>query len=101
MSVNDVRREITFCRRVGLPIAGIVENMSGFTCPHCKECTYIFAREGGKSLAEKTECVFLGTIPIDPALTNCFEHGKNFLNELKNSAIMENLDSIVNNLIKN
>lgn len=36
LSVNDVRREITFCRKLGIPISGIVENMSGFTCPNCK-----------------------------------------------------------------
>ena len=81
LSVNDVRREITFCRKVGIPIAGIVENMSGFTCPHCKvrdniqvrmliiltdfdssfkDCTYLFTRNGGKILSEKTNCTFLG-----------------------------------------
>lgn len=36
IAVNDVRREITFCKKLGIPIAGIVENMSGFTCPNCK-----------------------------------------------------------------
>lgn len=76
-----MRREITFCRKVGIPIAGIVENMSGFTCPHCKvtdniqvrmliiltdfdssfkDCTYLFTRNGGKILSEKTNCTFLG-----------------------------------------
>lgn len=58
--MNDVRREITFCKRVGIPIAGIVENMSGFTCPHCKDCTYIFTQKGGQLLADTTGCRFLG-----------------------------------------
>lgn len=35
VSTGDVRREITFCKKVGVPILGIVENMSGFVCPHC------------------------------------------------------------------
>ena len=33
--MSDVRRELTFCRRVKIPILGVVENMSGFVCPHC------------------------------------------------------------------
>lgn len=36
LAVNDVRREITFCHKVDIPISGIIENMSGFVCPHCK-----------------------------------------------------------------
>ena len=60
LSVNDVRREISFCKKVGIPIAGIVENMSGFICPCCKECTNIFTKQGGKILAENTNCKFLG-----------------------------------------
>ncbi|PNJ05094.1 NUBP2 isoform 14, partial [Pongo abelii] len=39
VSVGDVRRELTFCRKTGLRVMGVVENMSGFTCPHCAECT--------------------------------------------------------------
>uniref|UniRef100_A0A8D1SHZ8 NUBP iron-sulfur cluster assembly factor 2, cytosolic n=2 Tax=Sus scrofa TaxID=9823 RepID=A0A8D1SHZ8_PIG len=35
VSVGDVRRELTFCRKVGLRVIGLVENMSGFVCPHC------------------------------------------------------------------
>lgn len=99
LAVNDVRREITFCKKVGIPIAGIVENMSGFTCPHCKECTYIFTRQGGKILAEKTGCVFLGAIPLDPILSNCIENGLKFLETLKDSAILENVNAIVNILL--
>jgi Mrp family chromosome partitioning ATPase len=42
LSVNDVRREITFCKKVGIPISGIVENMSGFVCPCCNVCNVFF-----------------------------------------------------------
>ncbi len=58
--MNDVRRELTFCKKVGIPIAGIIENMSGYSCPHCKDCTYIFTKNGGKLLAERTNSKFLG-----------------------------------------
>jgi Mrp family chromosome partitioning ATPase len=45
---------------VGLNISGIIENMSGFICPHCKDCTYLFTKNGGQMLAEKIICPFLG-----------------------------------------
>ena len=32
----DVRKEINFCKKVKVPIIGVVENMSGFVCPKCK-----------------------------------------------------------------
>ena len=35
IAVNDVRRELTFCRKTGIPVIGIIENMSGYLCPHC------------------------------------------------------------------
>ncbi len=35
LSINDVRREITFCKKTGIKICGIIENMSGFICPNC------------------------------------------------------------------
>jgi Mrp family chromosome partitioning ATPase len=35
VALNDVRKEVTFCRKIGLPILGVVENMRGFVCPKC------------------------------------------------------------------
>lgn len=35
VAIEDVRKELTFCRKTGIPILGIIENMSGFVCPHC------------------------------------------------------------------
>lgn len=36
VSLLDVRKEISFCKKVGMPVIGVVENMSGFVCPNCK-----------------------------------------------------------------
>lgn len=38
VALSDVRKELSFCRKTGIPILGIVENMSGFVCPHCEVC---------------------------------------------------------------
>jgi ATP-binding protein involved in chromosome partitioning len=51
-----------------MPIIGVVENMSGFICPHCGEKIDIFQSGGGKKMAEETSVPFLGSIPIDPQI---------------------------------
>uniref|UniRef100_A0A9L0JXN2 Cytosolic Fe-S cluster assembly factor NUBP2 n=1 Tax=Equus asinus TaxID=9793 RepID=A0A9L0JXN2_EQUAS len=74
VSVGDVRRELTFCRKTGLRVVGLVENMSGFVCPHCAECTNVFSRGGGEELARHAGVPFLagrarewGAAPAGPA----------------------------------
>eukprot|EP01111_Echinosteliopsis_oligospora_P010414 TRINITY_DN322_c2_g1_i1.p1 TRINITY_DN322_c2_g1~~TRINITY_DN322_c2_g1_i1.p1 ORF type:complete len:285 (-),score=76.64 TRINITY_DN322_c2_g1_i1:67-921(-) len=79
VSISDVRKEISFCKSGKIPILGIFENMSGFVCPHCSECTNIFSSEGGKLLAEDTDVPFLGKLPIDPQLTQACEKGQNYV----------------------
>jgi len=75
VAVLDVKKELTFCRKMKIPILGVVENMSGYVCPHCSECTNIFSSEGGKILAEQNSVPFLGAIPIDPNLCAAEETG--------------------------
>lgn len=52
VATADVRRSITFCRQLDLPVLGVVENMSGFVCPHCNTVTEIFKSGGGERMAE-------------------------------------------------
>lgn len=73
VSLMDVEREVLFCQAVSLPIAGIIENMSGYACPHCHECTNIFSSSGGTALAAKYGLPFMGALPIVPALAEMFE----------------------------
>jgi len=76
LALADVRRSITFCRHLNLPVIGVIENMSGFACPHCGESSDIFKRGGGKRLAGEMEVPFLGRIPLDPALVAAGDNGK-------------------------
>jgi Mrp family chromosome partitioning ATPase len=78
LALADVRREATFCRKARLPILGVVENMSGFVCPHCSECTDLFSSGGGERLATECKVPFLGRIPISPALGESLERGERF-----------------------
>ena len=89
VAVGDVRRELTFCRKAKLPILGIIENMSGFICPNCKDCTNIFSKDGGKKLAEHAKVPFLGAVPIDPNLAHSAETGDNFMHKFESSAAAE------------
>lgn len=73
VATADVRKEINFCQKVNFRILGIVENMSGFICPYCSECTDIFSRGGGQKLADEYQVPFLGNIPIDPTFVELIE----------------------------
>lgn len=75
MSVADVRKSIDFCRILKLPVLGVIENMSGFVCPHCNERVDIFSVGGGKEMAESMMVPYLGSVPIDPKLVTASDKG--------------------------
>ena len=100
VAVADVRKEIDFCVKTKLPIIGIVENMSGFVCPHCAECSNIFATGGGESLAKQFALPFLGRIPIDPRLGQSLEAGASFVSEFSDSAAAKACQAICDIVVK-
>ena len=67
-SLNIATKALAMFRKLNVPILGIVENMSYFTCPHCGEKTYIFSEGGGKKAAKALDVQFLGEIPIFPSV---------------------------------
>ena len=75
VAVTDVRRCVSFCEKVSLPVTGILENMSGFVCPKCGEHIDLFKSGGGKALAEEMGVPFLGAIPIDPEIVTAGDAG--------------------------
>ncbi len=79
VAVDDVRRSITFCRELGTPILGMVENLSGFACPSCGAVHDIFSAGGGERLAAETGVPFLGRIPIDPEVARSGDDGDVYL----------------------
>ena len=78
VSTSDVRRSISFCRAVNLPVLGVVENMAGLVCPHCGETIDLFGQGGGERMSEEMGVPFLGRIPIDPAIVKSGDTGKPF-----------------------
>ena len=72
-----------------MPVLGLVENMSGYKCPTCAECTNIFASGGGEALAEQMDVPFVGRIPIDPLVSQCTEAGRNFFEVMPESESLQ------------
>ncbi|MGD2109303.1 MAG: P-loop NTPase [Phycisphaerae bacterium] len=79
VAIADVRRCVSFCNTLSLPVVGIVENMSGYVCPKCGEKIDLFKSGGGKVLAEVTGVPFLGDIPIDPQIVTSGDSGRPFV----------------------
>lgn len=99
VACNDVRREIGFCKASGVEIRGLIENMSGFKCPHCSECTKIFSSNGGEALCELANLEFLGSIPIDPDLCQSTEKGEDYVEKFKSSPAASLLADIASKLV--
>ncbi len=79
VAIADVRRSVNFCRQVGVPVLGIVENMSGYVCPHCGKEVDVFSRGGGEELAREMDVAFLGRIPLDPRVVVAGDEGHSFV----------------------
>lgn len=79
VALTDVRKSVTFCRQMNLPVLGVVENMSGFVCPHCGESVDIFKSGGGSRMADEMNVPFLGRIPLDPAMVSAGDAGAPFV----------------------
>jgi ATP-binding protein involved in chromosome partitioning len=90
-----VKKSITFARQLGMPIIGIIENMNGFTCPHCGKRSDIFESGGGQKIAEELDIAFLGSIPIDQEICEDADRGEPFIVEHPNSAASKSFMEIV------
>ena len=95
VSQNVVKKAVTFARRLGVPVIGIVENMSGFICPECGAKIDIFKVGGGQKIAQDLAVRFLGSIPIDPEICSDSDKGAPFIAEHPNSPATKAFTEIV------
>lgn len=79
VAVEDVRRSLRFLDKASIPVAGVVENMSGLICPHCGREIQLFGKGGGEALAREWGVPFLGRIPLDPSLVQEADAGRPLL----------------------
>jgi Mrp family chromosome partitioning ATPase len=102
VSLLDIYKSLNFAEKLKMPIVGIVENMSGFVCPHCGETSDIFKAGGGKKAADRYKVPFLGSIPIEPQIVVDADAGKPFVSKENSPAakaffkIVKKVEDIVN-----
>ncbi|XP_053131824.1 cytosolic Fe-S cluster assembly factor NUBP1 isoform X1 [Hemicordylus capensis] len=87
VALQDVRKEISFCRKVKLPVIGVVENMSGFVCPKCKKESQIFppTTGGAEKMCHNLNIPLLGKVPLDLHIGKSCDKGHSFLSEAPNA----------------
>lgn len=103
VALLSVRKSINFVKKMNMPVIGIIENMSGFKCPHCGKSIDIFKTGGGLKASKDFNVPFLGKVPLDPQIVETGDSGEPFV--IKNSGsdtanafreIVENIEKIVN-----
>ena len=87
VALADVRKSINFCKTVKMEIFGLIENMSGFSCPHCGDMIELFGSGGGEKTANQMGIRFLGKIPFDPKVVACSDSGVCYQRSHSDSAV--------------
>jgi len=95
VSQTVVKKAITFAKQLGVPVIGIIENMSGFVCPECGATLDIFKTGGGQKIAKDLSVPYLGKIPIDPAICVDADSGTPFVAENTSSPAVKAFAEIV------
>ncbi|HOI95365.1 MAG TPA: Mrp/NBP35 family ATP-binding protein [Syntrophobacter fumaroxidans] len=100
IALADVRKSINFCHHLAMPIVGLVENMSGYVCPHCMQESPLFGRGGGRRTAEQMNVHFLGALPFDPRLVEASDLGHTLTEREKASPFTLALSNFVSEVIQ-
>jgi len=100
VSLADVRKSINFCKTVKIEIFGLIENMSGFACPHCGEMVELFGSGGGEKTAYATGIKFLGRIPFDQKMVACGDSGISFQEKYNDSPVTTAFSDVADNMAK-
>jgi Mrp family chromosome partitioning ATPase len=79
LALLDSRKAIRFAEALKMNVAGVVENMSGFDCPHCGEAIDLFKIGGGEAAAKEMGVNFLGRVPIDPQMVKMGDLGQPYV----------------------
>jgi len=94
VALTDVRKSISFCHKVNLPVLGVVENMSGLVCPHCGEVVDVFKTGGGEAMARDMGVPFLGRLPLDPNVVQAGDDGHPFVHRHGRTTTADNMEQI-------
>lgn len=101
VAVDDVKRSINFCKKMGNPIMGLVENMGSFVCPDTNKEYNLFGKGGGELLSKEYNVPLLASLPIDPQVVEAGDAGNIFTLDFKESALAQRFNKIIDLTIKN
>jgi len=99
-SLSDCRKAINFVRKLQRPVLGVIENMSGFICPHCGERTDIFASGGGERMARQAGVPFLGRVPMSADMVRLSDQGRAIMGPAAPEPVRAALEAIVDALMQ-
>jgi len=99
VSLADVRKSINFCKTVKMDVFGLIENMSGLVCPHCKEVVDLFGSGGGERTAALMQIPFLGAIPFDPQVVACGDEGVSYQGKNPDSVVSKAYEAVAGKLM--
>jgi ATP-binding protein involved in chromosome partitioning len=99
VAILDSRKSISFAHRAGARMLGVVENMSGFICPHCGVEIDLFGKGGGKKAAESMGVPFLGAIPLEAQLMTAGDTGQVYLKEYPDSESARAITAVADALL--
>jgi len=103
VAILDSRKSVLFAKELKVPIVGIIENLSGFICPHCKKNIDLFGIGGGEKAAQDLNVPFLGRIPVEPEIVKLSDSGQPFIHfkkETQPAKIMNEIMDKINARIK-
>jgi Mrp family chromosome partitioning ATPase len=100
MSLDDVRKSINFCKTVNMQVFGLIENMSGFVCPHCGKAIDLFGSGGGSRTATAMDIPFLGRIPLDAKMVKCADAGESYMDKYPDSEVTQAFNQVVAKIIE-
>ncbi|MBE0477787.1 Mrp/NBP35 family ATP-binding protein [Candidatus Aerophobetes bacterium] len=100
VALLDSRKAVNFARAVNVPIIGIVENMSGFICPHCKKEIELFKKGGGEKAARELGVPFLGRLPLDPYIVISGDEGKPFVIAQREGSAARYMSKVTASILK-
>lgn len=100
VALLDSRKAVNFVKELNVPVLGIVENMSGFICPHCGMESELFKKGGGERAAWEMGVPFLGRLPLDPKIAAAGDDGRPLVGETTDSPARKNMMGIVDKIFK-
>ena len=100
VAILDSRKSIVFAKELKMPVIGVIENMSGFMCPHCKKEIDLFGTGGGEKSAHDLKVPFLGRIPIEPEIVKFGDSGRPYIHFQSQTQIANIMNQILVKIVK-